>query len=80
MIVGALAEMGVKRIPDQPASPIPERIENAMIRMVVKVPQKVRRAKTMMIRTTPYMMGTRDFISPSPASLKALSMNTTPVR
>ena len=80
MIVGALAEMGVKRIPDQPARPIPVRIENAMIITVVRVPQKVRRVKAIITRTMPYMRGTRDVMSPSPASLKALSMNTTPVR
>ncbi len=72
MIVGALAETGVKGKPIHPPKPMAVAMESPMTITVLKVPAKERRRRPMTMINTPYMMGTSVAISSWLTSIKAL--------
>ncbi len=79
MTVGAMAEIGARRIPSQPARPIAVVVEKMITRTVTRVPGRQRRVRAVTRINTPNMMGMIDIMSCCPASAKALLSMETPV-
>jgi len=79
MMVGAEADGGVRRMPNQPASPIAVIADRPITSTVPSVPVNERRNRIMATISTPYISGISVLMSFRPASSKVAFITTMPV-